>query len=223
MSIRRILVTGSSGTIGTALCKALRLYKKIAIPQGWNGELFDDVQKLEAIFHGHPSGVDAATIISDSVVWFRKGPPREILPIRLTTPLAGLICLVQPGVRTIELVREVKRSRDLNPKRVNGILEEIGKLTTDAGIALGMGNMNEIGSLMVRNHELLGRLGVSTPKLDKSVETLLSRGVYGAKLTGSGGGGAVIAIVEPDEQDELVKEFSSMFAMVVPFTFGASM
>ncbi len=213
---------GSSAAFSAALCSALRRYQgdRTAVRLG-NG-LFEDVQRLESIFHGHPSGMDAATVLSDGVLWFRKGPPREILPIRLSRPMAGLVCLVEPGARTIEMVRHVRRSRDLNPKRVDRLLEEIGNLTTDAGIALGVGDAEDVGRLMFRNHELLARLGVSTPELDKAVATLLDHGVLGAKLTGSGGGGAVIALVEPEAQGQLLEELSGEFAQVIPFILKAS-
>ncbi len=213
---------GSSAAFSVALCTAMRRFKKMDDSWHWRGEIFNDVQKLEAIFHGHPSGMDAATVLSDGVMWFRKGPPREILPIRLPHSLHGLIIMVEPGARTIELVRQVQRSRDLNPKRVDGLLDEIGNLTTDAGIALGLGDSEEVGRLMFRNHELLSKLGVSTPKLDEAVTTLLDYGALGAKLTGSGGGGAVIALVQPEQQNELVRELKKHYAKVLPFSLGAS-
>ena len=80
----------------------------------------------------------------------------------------------------------------------------------------------ELGRLMFKNHELLARLGVSTPALDRAVENLLDHGVLGSKLTGSGGGGAVIALVKPETQYELMQELESEFAEILPFTLGSS-
>ncbi len=213
---------GSSAAFSAALCMALRKYTHQEIPDHWDNALFEEVQQLESIFHGHPSGMDAATVLSEGVLWFRKGPPREILPIRLPAPMTGIACLVEPGARTIDLVRRVRLSRDLNPKRVGSILEEIGNLTVDAGIALGTGDSHEVGRLMLRNHELLARLGVSTPALDRAIERLINLDVLGAKLTGSGGGGAVIALVPTEVHHEMVEQLSQEFAMVFPFTLGAS-
>ncbi|MBS1261306.1 MAG: 3-hydroxy-3-methylglutaryl-coenzyme A reductase [Calditrichaeota bacterium] len=209
---------GSSAAFSAALCSALRTYRDGSGEISLARDLFDDVQRLESIFHGHPSGMDAATVISDGVLWFRKGPPREIVPIHMPHPMYGLICFVSPGARTIDMVRNVTQSRDLNPKRVDSLLEQIGELTSDAGIALGTGDNREVGRLMLRNHELLARLGVSTRELDNAIEFLMERGVLGAKLTGSGGGGAVIAIVRPEDQDTLVHELADRFARVYPFT-----
>ncbi|MBZ0263613.1 hydroxymethylglutaryl-CoA reductase, degradative [bacterium] len=213
---------GSSAAFSAALCMGLRKLKNQDTPRSWDGTLLDEVQQLEAIFHGHPSGMDAATVLSEGVLWFRKGPPREILPIRMQHSMAGIVCLVEPGARTIDLVRKVRHSHDLNPKRVGSILDEIGNLTVDAGIALGTGDADEVGRLMFRNHELLARLGVSTAGLDKSIEKLIDYNVLGAKLTGSGGGGAVIALVRQEDQYNLVNELQAEFAMVFPFSLGAS-
>lgn len=213
---------GSSAAFSVALCSALRQYKNISSHQRLDRKLFADVQRLESIFHGTPSGMDAATVLANCVLWFRKGPPREILPIRTQTTLTGLICLVEPGAATIELVQKVRDFRNRYPDAANKILEEIGNLTVDAGIALGIGDIPELGRLMFKNHELLAKLGVSTPALDDAVGLLLDRGVLGAKLTGSGGGGAVIALVKPDTQYELVNQLGEEFASVIPFTVRAN-
>lgn len=213
---------GSSAAFSVALCSALRRYKGMNLDQQWNGELFGEAQQLEAVFHGNPSGMDAATVLSGGVIWFRKGPPREILPIRLPKPMTGIVCIVEPGARTIEMVELVKNNRKHDPESVDAIFEEIGNLTVDAGIALGTGDAHATGKLMQKNHDLLAKLGVSTPQLDKAVDLLLDRGALGAKLTGAGGGGAVVALVDPDKRQELMEELSAKFALVYPFTLGAA-
>ncbi len=213
---------GSSAAFSVALCSAIRQYKNISTQNRVDSGLFDEVQKLESIFHGTPSGIDAATVLSNGVLWFRKGPPRELLQLRTPINYSGIVCLVEPGAPTIELVRKVRQERLRDRQRVDSILEEIGAITVDAGIALGIGDNQELGRLMFRNHELLAKLGVSTPGLDKAVSLLLDRGVLGAKLTGSGGGGAVIALVKPDTQYELINQLSEEFALVFGFTIGAS-
>jgi len=213
---------GSSAAFSSALCMALRKYKGMRGDLTLSGDLFEDVQKLEHIFHGHPSGMDAATVLSDGVIWFRKGPPREIVPIHLPHNMAGLVCIVEPGARTIDMVRKVKQYHEQNKTEADKIFAEIGELTSDAGIALGTGDEVEVGKLMFRNHELLARLGVSTPKLNEAVESLLDYGVLGAKLTGSGGGGAVIALVRPEDQATLANELKNRFGLVYPFAIKAA-
>ncbi len=212
---------GSSAALSAALCRALRIYANIDTQQNWDKGLFEEVQRLESIFHGQPSGMDAATVLSGGVLWFRAGPPQEMLPLRMPEPLTGAVCIVEPGARTIEMVRQVQQSRELNPTRVDAIMDEIGGITAQAGSALGRDDHQETGALMLQNHELLGRLGVSTEGLDKAVDFIMGQGALGAKLTGSGGGGAVIAIALQEQQLNLVDKLMGKFPLVVPFTLGA--
>jgi mevalonate kinase len=204
------------------LCAALRKYKHLRQAKKWDSEIFEDAQKLESFFHGNPSGMDVATVLSEGVIWFRKGPPREILPIRIPARASGLLCIIEPGARTIELVNKVRRRREANSQAIDNVLEEIGNITVDAGIALGTGDVAEAGRLMWRNHELLAKLGVSTPALDQAVEFLLARGAFGAKLTGGGGGGAVVALIDSEKRYDLLQELSEHFPKVFPFELGAA-
>ncbi len=208
---------GSSAAFSAGICKALRR----CAGQEAQGEstLFDEVQQLESIFHGNPSGMDAATVLADSLLWFRKGPPREILPIRVPTPPSGLICIVEPGGSTLAQVDAVRRRLAVDERRVRGLLEEIGRIVEEASSLLVSGNLVETGQLMNRNHELLVQLGVSTPKLDQAADLLRQQdGVLGAKLTGSGGGGAVIALTSAEAQHRLPADLAGKFPLVIPFT-----
>ncbi len=211
---------GSSAAFATALCRALRMYRGDAVNGRFDNALFEEVQTLERMFHGNPSGVDAATVISGGVLWFRKGPPRELLPLKLERPVSGVICIVAPGARTIELVGQVRQQRELAPARIDAILGEIGALTAEAGLALSAGDLRRSGALMNDNHGLLARLGVSTPELDAAVEWLRAQGVLGAKLTGAGGGGAVIALTEPEQRAALWSRLEARFPAVLPLNLG---
>ena len=77
---------------------------------------------------------------------------------------------------------------------VDPVLERIGALVDEAAAVLD--DLPALGALLVENHRLLGRLGVSTPRLDALVELALGAGAAGAKLSGSGGGGIVLALVD---------------------------
>ena len=213
---------GSSAACSVALCTALRRYSGLDHERRLHNELFEEVQKLESIYHGSPSGMDAATVLNGGVLWFRSGPPRETLSIRVPVQATGIICIVEPGARTIELVQQVRHSRELNPARVDAILSRIGEITASAGAALGGGNLEEVGRLMNENHELLADLGVSTPRLDEAVELLRGMGAMGAKLTGAGGGGAVIALVNPEKRYSMMQELAGRFPLVLPFELGSN-
>jgi len=209
---------GSSAAFSAGICRALR--RHAGRPEADGGtSLFDEVQKLESIFHGNPSGMDAATVLADGVLWFRKGLPPEIRPIRVPTPPSGLICIVEPGASTLEQVRMVRQALAEDRHRVTVLLDEIGRITAQAVEVLEAGRLDTVGELMDRNHELLSTLGVSTAELDRAVTLLREQdGVLGAKLTGAGGGGAVIALTAPEAQHNLAAELSGGFPLVVPFT-----
>jgi hydroxymethylglutaryl-CoA reductase len=212
---------GSSAAFSTALCRALRLYRGAAANGRFDSALFEEVQALERMFHGNPSGMDAAAVISGGVLWFRKGPPRELLPLKLERPVSGVICIVAPGARTIELVGQVRQQRELAQAGVDAILGEIGALTAEAGLTLAAGDLQRTGELMNDNHELLARLGVSTPELDRAAAWLRVHGALGAKLTGAGGGGAVLALMEPEQRAALWPELEARFPVVLPLNLGA--
>ncbi len=211
---------GSSAAFAAAICRAFRTYKRLPEATLWNHDIFEQVQELERVFHGNPSGMDAAAVLSGGVIWFRRGNPREILPLRLPKPLSLLIAVVEPGARTVDMVRRVKQAYEKDPRVVQAILDDIGNLTVDAGISLGTGSLEETGRLMFRNHESLARLGVSTKALDSAVELALDNGALGAKLTGSGGGGAVIALVAPENLYQCREIFQNKYPVVYTSLIG---
>jgi mevalonate kinase len=79
-------------------------------------------------------------------------------------------------------------------------LVELGDLTDLGTTALLAGRLDQVGEAMDRAHAVLAELGVSTPRLDALCESARAAGAYGAKLTGAGGGGAVIAIAPRDRE-----------------------
>src|SRR3954464_7804172 len=83
-------------------------------------------------------------------------------------------------------------------------LRELGALTDTGTNALVAKKLDELGSAMNRAHELLGGLGVSTPLLDALCDVARNLGAHGAKLTGAGGGGSVIAIAPRDREEDIL-------------------
>jgi mevalonate kinase len=78
-------------------------------------------------------------------------------------------------------------------------IDEIGGLTMDGMATLRSGDLERLGRLMTRDHNLLAILGVSTPELQKLVDASLPFS-YGAKLTGAGGGGSMVALTDQPEK-----------------------
>jgi mevalonate kinase len=150
----------------------------------------------ERVFHGEPSGIDAHLAATGSPAIFRKGaPPR---PLELGAPLR-LCVLVDPGRRpTAAMVARVARLLAHEPQATRSLFAEVGELVERGVGALAEGDTAALGRALVANHEILGRLRVSTPALDGLCEAARRAGALGAKMTGGGGGGAVIALVEDE-------------------------
>ena len=87
----------------------------------------------------------------------------------------------------------------------------------DAVLAIKEGDISRLGALMLRNHELLGKLGVSTSLLDDAVECLIDMGVAGAKVTGAGGGGAVVVLLPEDGVKELRESLREIYPVNYSF------
>jgi mevalonate kinase len=158
------------------------------------------VFQAEQYFHGTPSGIDNTVIVYERPIYFVKNRPFEILhvpePIELIIADTGIPASTK---NTVEAVAKLRRSKN----DTNGLIEEIGSLTQSAKLALSNANREELGYLMNQNHKMLQSLTVSSTELDHLVETAQQAGAYGAKLSGGGRGGNMIAIVDPDMAPEV--------------------
>ena len=102
------------------------------------------------------------------------------------------------------------------------IIQDIGKLTLEGMDYLKAGNKEKLGELMNRNHDLLAILGINTTELQKMVDAVKPHS-YGAKLTGAGGGGCIIALTdEPEEASEAVRKAGGRPLIVKTTKKGAS-
>ena len=159
----------------------------------------------ENYLHGHPSGVDQATCTYGGIIQFRK--PSKIKVIKVKRPPRILVCDSGVHRSTKALVGSVvKRSRK-QTDRFQTHLAEITTLSNAVVKALKDEDDITLGSLMNRNHELLRQIGVSTPKLDRLVAKAKKVGALGAKLTGAGGGGCIIALcADKKTQSSIARE-----------------
>jgi mevalonate kinase len=146
----------------------------------------------EAILHGRASGVDVALAASGGIGVFRRSSglrPVTAAPLRVLVTTSG-----EPR-STAEMVERVAQAT--GGKADDARRAELGRLTDVGTVALLAGELAKLGDAMDRAHDVLAELGVSTPRLDALCAAARSAGARGAKLTGAGGGGAVIAIAPP--------------------------
>jgi len=148
--------------------------------------------RTEIILHGTPSGMDNTVVAYEQPVYFLKGQPAE--PLQVGAPLALVIADTGHPSRTRDTVAAVRRRWQADPARHERLFDEIGALVQDGREALLVGDLLRLGRLMDRDHGLLCALQVSSPELDRLVGAARDAGALGAKLSGGGGGGCMVAL-----------------------------
>jgi mevalonate kinase len=147
----------------------------------------------EELVHGYPSGVDNTTICFELPLVFSKGKWCEFTPV-VDLPLLVLFSGVTAN--THDAIRRIQQRCKVAPASTARLLDEISVITFKGLSALQCGDLKQVGSLLVDNHTVLADLGVSHPLVDSLVLDLLDAGALGAKITGGGCGGAVVALVD---------------------------
>lgn len=185
---------GSSAAVAVAIARALfAFYQKELTDQ----ELWDIVQSSEKIAHGNPSGVDAATTSGKQPVFFIKD--KTIQPLEINVDAYLVVGDSGKTGHTLEAVQDVALLCQRNQESKRWI-EELGKLTRSAKELLSSGQTNILGQIMNQAHSLLQKLTVSDDILDQMVIVAREQGALGAKLTGGGRGGCMIALAENQSQ-----------------------
>ncbi len=167
----------------------------------------DDAQINEAAFegekgyHGTPSGIDNTASTYGGLVWYirdLKGGAPTFKPIKLDSSVHLVIASTGITASTSEVVGDVRKKKDADPDWFDAISKEYERLVNSALEALRSSDLKKVGDLMNRNHELLQELTVSCKELDSLVKVARENGAIGAKMTGTGRGGNMIAIAKDE-------------------------
>lgn len=151
--------------------------------------LFDISMEAEKYIHRNPSGVDVAASLYGGFVLFKRGELRIIK----AQPIRFLVVDSRQRRITGNLVSRVKEFMEHNPELFTSLVSVSDLMSIKGAQAIENGNVEQVGSYMNVTQHFLELIGVSTPKI-KSIIEYLNGKVFGAKLTGAGGGGCVIAI-----------------------------
>jgi mevalonate kinase len=184
---------GSGAAVATAFVRALSKFVGHALKQDEISQLVFEVEKIH---HGTPSGVDNTVVVYEQPVIFTPGLPIERLSV--AAPISLLIG--DTGIRTSTraVVEDLRRRWDQQPARYDVLFDQIGDIVGEARRAIEAGDVRDLGPLMDENQGLLMELGVSSPELNQLVDAARFAGALGAKLSGAGRGGNVIALVEEE-------------------------
>jgi mevalonate kinase len=189
---------GSGAAISVAIIRALSSHLGSALPLNRQSSL---AYQVETIHHGKPSGIDNAVITYDKPVFFISG--RGAKDFSIGAPLTLIIGVSSVVSSTHKAVGQVYQAWKEQRSHYEAIFDNIGGITELARQATERGDEQELGKLMNENQLLLKQLGVSHPELERLIDAAREAGAIGAKLSGAGLGGNVIALVSAQFGDKV--------------------
>jgi len=170
--------------------------------EGWGLDEMALVKAGEAgekLVHGNPSGIDATASALGGVILFKRGEaPRRI---QLPAPVTLLVVFSGRRRNTGRLVRRVTGMKEIYPSLFASLCESATLVSGLCAEALLKGDAPSLGHLLTYSHAVLARAGASNKRLDQLVDLCLGLGCLGAKLTGAGGGGSVLAVPPSDAEE----------------------
>lgn len=157
----------------------------------------------ERRIHKIPSGIDQTISTFGGIIVYRREEPFRRISLKQTFP----IVIGDTGRRRstgtmVSRVRDFLSERDLLAKKVMKSADLISKRALSA---LQRADISGLGELMNQNHELLCQIEVSTEELERLVSAAREAGAFGAKLTGAGGGGCMIAVAPPNRTGDVLE------------------
>ncbi len=151
----------------------------------------------ERITHGRPSGIDVNVAVYGGVILFKIGEkPRQI---KLDKDVEFIVCHSGIEHRTSKMVSKFSEMKKLYPNLFTSLVASSNYFTEKAAFALMNRDLTTLGAIMNFFHSVLSNFGMSTRELDQLIEKALEAGCIGAKLTGAGGGGCIIALPKSGE------------------------
>jgi mevalonate kinase len=181
---------GSGAAVSTAIVRALSRHFGCWLSSRATSDL---VFQTEVLYHGTPSGIDNTVISFEKPIYYVRDEGWEVFWVG--SPL--LLAIADTGVvsSTREVVADLRQRHQAAPSRHSSAFDQIAEIVAAARASIEQGELEVLGRLMDQNHAQLQRLGVSCPELDRLVSAARSGGALGAKMSGAGWGGNMIALV----------------------------
>jgi mevalonate kinase len=190
---------GSSAALGVAVLRALDEVRGITRP---DDEIYERSLDWERVFHGNPSGVDNAMATHGGMALFTRGSPLTRVVPRHKVSL--VVAYSGSSSSTKLMVDSVARQLAKEPVRMNKAFDAIAAIVANGRLALETGDFAGLGQLLTLNHKLLSGMMLSTDVLEEMIAAALAAGALGAKVTGAGGGGCMVALVDSPETQQAV-------------------
>jgi mevalonate kinase len=204
---------GSGAAVSAAIMRALACAAgQELLPETLSALVYE----VEGLYHGTPSGVDNTVIAHGRPVYFVRGRAPRVFPIGRPFRLA----IADSGISspTKVTVGDVRLGWQRAPERFEKLFDDIGQIVEAARAAIASGEPERLGPLMDANHARLVEMGVSCPPLDRLVAAARAAGAGGAKLSGGGRGGNMIALVSAETAGPVAEALHTAGAMRVIVT-----
>jgi len=195
---------GSGAAVSVAVIRALSEFLGHQLTDEQVNGIAYEVEKLH---HGTPSGIDNTVITYAKPVYFIKGQPIETFHVG--APFTIIIADTGISALTKESVGDVRKLWEADKRKWEKVFDEIGEIVKAAKEKIETGDWTALGPLMDANHALLQKLTVSSAELDRLVEAGRRSGALGAKMSGGGRGGNMIALVQVERAEEVAQALRS--------------
>ncbi len=195
---------GSSGSVSVSLINSAAAALGHALN---DDELFKFSMISEKIIHGNPSGIDITVPIKGGAFLFKKG--KDIINVEINK-LEFIVVLSGIQSDTYSMIKKVHETKTRNPKIFDLLVKSSSLFSQFAASSIKNQDYDSLGSVMNFHQTALNYIGVSNNKLDYLITMLLKYGAQSAKLTGSGGGGAIIALAPTKYSSKIINNIKKL-------------
>lgn len=195
---------GSGAAVTVALTRALSFHLNHSMTAE---EINSFAYEIEKLYHGTPSGIDNTVVTYAQPVYFIKGQSIELF--KVGSPFTLVIGDTGVSAPTKEAVGDVRKLWEVDKARWENIFDQVGEIAKQARHFIESAKWEMLGELMNENHLFLQEMTVSSPELDQLVSAARNAGALGAKLSGGGRGGNMIALVEDNRAQSIAEALIS--------------
>jgi len=190
------LLAASGVGASAASCAAIARAFSEELGLNYSDEKVNEVAyEGEKGYHGTPSGIDNTAATYGGLIWYKREGASHLMkrmslkkPVQIVMGNTGLVA------DTKAVVGGVKERKQREPEKYGQVFHDAEQLVLEARKELEKFNLRKVGEYMNQNHTLLQQIGVSCPELDLLVDLARNNGALGAKLTGTGKGGYMVAL-----------------------------
>jgi len=200
------LIAASGVGASAASCAAIARAFSDELGLNYSNEKVNEIAyEGEKGYHGNPSGIDNTAATFGGLIWYRRDGSSHLMermslrrPVEIVMGNTGIVA------DTKAVVSGVKDRKEKSPEKYDQLFRDAEKLVQDARKQIEEFNLENLGSQMNENHALLQQIGVSCPELDALVDLTCASGAIGAKMTGTGKGGYMVALTPGKDLQERV-------------------